>query len=255
MKHKALVLSSLVLAGHAGISFAQQDATIEQLKESEADTPLNNARIEGIVIGTYQSTSQDRLGDEKVDNEGNGQIFLYGEMDMGPGTWGMEVRGGTTPHDNGVTSYYGEVNDAVGETLDKDGKGRFAVTQFFYTLPVAGGDLSVGLLDATGLLDANEIADDEYTQFLGTSFVNNPSIDYPTFALGANYQVDFNEHVGYQIFASSSGGLEDEDDPTYGNVFDVGESGKGMFVGNELLWNSDYVYGSLGVWYNSSDHT
>jgi|GEM_PF-3004560 hypothetical protein len=49
-----------------------------------------------------------------------------------------------------------------------------------------------------GLLDANEIAADEYTQFLGTSFVNNPSIQYPSFALGANYQIDFTAYFGYQ---------------------------------------------------------
>lgn len=255
MKIEALIVPALVLAGTVHAASAQEPSTGNETARDPGDSPLSTARIEGIAVGTYQSTSQDRVGGSKVNDEANGQIFLFGEMDMGPGTWGMEVRGGTTPHDDGVTSFYGEVNDTVGETLNSDGKGRFAVTQLYYSLPVAGGDLSMGLLDASGLLDVNQIADDEYTQFMGSPFVNNPSVEYPDFALGANYHVDFNDTFGYQVFVSSTGGLEDEDDPTYGNVFDVGESGKGVFVANELLWETDYIYGSLGAWYNGSDHT
>lgn len=198
MEHyQATILAALVLASPVSGSAAEQRSAVP-LDARQPDAPENAARVTGILIGTYQSTSQDRIGGEPVKDEGNGQLFAFGERDMGPGTWSLEVRGSTTPHDGGVTSFYGEVNDAVGETLNSNGKGRLGSTQFFYTLPVAGGDLSVGLLDATALLDANEIADDEYTQFLGTSFVNNPSIQYPSFALGANYQIDFTAYFGYQ---------------------------------------------------------
>lgn len=215
----------------------------------------HNASVSGIVIGTYQHANESEIDGQDVDDEGNAQLYLFGQMDMGPGTWNLEVRGGTTPHDNGVTSFYGEVNDSVGETLDSDGSGRIAATQFYYALPVANGELSVGLLDATGLLDANDIADDEYTQFMGTSFVNNPSIDYPSFALGANYLGEVSSNLGYQVFVSSSGGLEDEDDPSYSNVVDVGEDGKGVFTGGELLWQALGLNGDVGVWYNSADHS
>lgn len=174
---------------------------------------------------------------------------------MGAGAWNLELRASTTPRKNGVTAFYGEVNDAVGETLNSDGDGRIAATQLFYGLTVGGGELSIGLLDATGLLDANEIADDEYSQFLGGSFVNNPSIEYPSFALGLNYRGSISKNLGYQVFVSSTGGLEDENNPTYNNVVNVGDGGKSVFVGSELLVNVGETYGSFGAWYNGADHT
>ncbi|MES1925792.1 hypothetical protein [Salinisphaera sp. T31B1] len=257
MNHRITAACVLMLTGTGLACAADQSAAqgAEQITAQQGNTRQDRAAVSGILIGTFQNTSQDRVDGQSVEAEGNGQLYLFGDRDMGPGTWHLEVRAGTTPRSRGVTRFYGEVNDSVGETVDADGNGRIAATQFYYELDAAGGDLAVGLLDATGLLDANDVADDEYTQFLGTSFVNNPSVDYPSFALGADYQRDINDNLGFQAFLSSSGGLGDQDDPTYGNVFDVGESGKGVFAGTEMLWEAGPLYGDVGVWYNGADHT
>lgn len=214
----------------------------------------NNAHVEGMLVGTYQAANHSRVNGQDVNNEANGQLELYGTMDMGPGTWNLEVRGSTTPRDNGVTSFYGS-NALVGETLDSNGDGRISVTQLFYELPVGSGHFRVGLVDPTALLDGNDVANDEYTQFLADAFVNNPTIGFPSFVLGMGYEGKVSEHVDYRLFAGSDSGLEAEDDPTYHNVFDLGgrRDGhrKGAFVGGELGWHANGYALKAGTWYDT----
>lgn len=214
----------------------------------------NNASIEGIVTGTYQAASKSNVNGEDMDNEANGELFLLGTLDMGPGTWNLEVRGSTTPRSNGVTRFYGS-NALVGETLNSNGKGRIAATQLFYELPVGPGELSVGLLDPTALLDGNDTANDEYTQFMADSFVNNPSIGFPSFVLGGTYDGQVTEAFGYKLFVGSDSGLEDENDPTYNNVFDLSGNrdgyDKGAFMSGELDWSANGYSAQAGVWYDS----
>src|SRR5699024_4411396 len=112
-------------------------------------------------------------------------------------------------------------NALAGETLDSNGDGRIAVTQLFYELPVGPGQFRAGLLDPAAVLDTNDVANNEYAQFMADAFVNNLSIGMPSFVLGAAYQGDINRNLGYKLFVSSDSGLEAEDDPTYSNVFSL----------------------------------
>src|SRR5699024_7036701 len=212
-----------------------------------------NAHMEGIIAGSYQAAGESRVHGQDVNGEGTAQLYLFGTLDMGPGTWNLEVRGGTTPRSNGVTQFYGS-NGLVGETTDSDGDGRIAVTQLFYALPVGNGQLRAGLLDPGAVLDTSDVANDEYTQFLAEAFINNATIGFPSFVLGAAYQGNVNQHVDYRIFAGSDSGLE-EDDHSYSNVFDVGGDrgayGKGAFTGAEIGWHANGVSLRGGVWYDS----
>lgn len=61
-----------------------------------------------------------------------------------------------------MPSFYGEVNDSAGETLDSGGHGRVAAIQFYYDWNTPfGGTLKAGLIDPTAMLDTNPIADNE----------------------------------------------------------------------------------------------
>ncbi|HET7315087.1 carbohydrate porin [Salinisphaera sp.] len=216
----------------------------------------DNAYLEGIVIGTYQATGESHIDGQKIDDEANGELYLFGALDMGPGAWNLEVRAATTPADHGVSSFYGS-NASVGETTDGDGDGRIAVTQLFYELPMGLGDLRAGLLDPTAVLDGNDVANTEYTQFLAGAFVNNPTIGFPSFVLGGAYQGNTPGHLGYKLFVGSDSGLQAEDDPTYHNVFAVGghRGGyrKGVFTGAELDWHADGYTAQAGVWYDTGE--
>jgi len=70
--------------------------------------------------------------------------------------------------------------------------------------------LTVGLLDPSGYLDRRRITNDENVQFLGASFVNNPTIEFPDYTLGLVYERPGNAG-GPQINAvlTSSNGLID----------------------------------------------
>lgn len=213
----------------------------------------NNANLSGIVAGTYQAGTGSNINDE-----GNGQVYLFGTMDMGPGTWNMEVRAGTTPAANGVSSVDGS-NALVGETTDDNGSGRIAITQLFYELGVGPGQLRVGLLDPTAVMDGGEIANDEYTQFLADAFVNNPTIGFPSFVLGAAYQGQLNSNLNYKLFVGSDSGLE-EADHTYNNVFEVdgdrGTHSKGAYTNAELDWHNEAGYAVKGgIWYDTGNVT
>lgn len=214
----------------------------------------NNASLEGIVVGTYQAASRSHVDGQDVHNEANGELYLMGTLDMGPGTWHMEVRGSTTPRDNGVTTFYGS-NALVGETLNSSGDGRISATQLFYELPLGAGDFRVGLLDPTSLLDGNDIANDEYTQFMADAFVNNPAISFPSFVLGGAYVGQATKHIGYQLFVGSDSGLEDDDDPSYSNVFEVTGHrdgyDKGAFTAGELDWQAGGYSLQGGAWYDT----
>lgn len=209
-----------------------------------------DARLdEAVIAGTYQASTTSH-----ANNEATGQLYLLGSLDMGPGAWHLELRGGTTPRHNGLAGAY-ESNALVGETVNSHGDGRIAATQLYYELPVGPGELRAGLLDPTALLDANETANDEYTQFLADAFVNNPAIGFPSFVLGGAYRADLTRHVDYKLFVGSDSGLQDDTDPTYHNVFSVGghrgDHHKGVFTTGELGWHANGYVLQGGIWYDT----
>jgi hypothetical protein len=208
--------------------------------------------VEGFLLGTWQGANHSRVDDQDVHDEGNLELYLLGSLKMGSGSWYMELRGSSTPRKNGVSEFYGS-NALVGETINADGKGRIAATQFFYELPVGAGKFRLGMLDPTAVLDANDVADDEYTQFMADAFVNNPSIGFPSYVLAAAYQGAASERLDYKLFAGSSSGLQDPADPTYHNVVDVGGEGKGAFAAGELDWRVQDYSIQAGLWYDSAE--
>lgn len=235
-------LGAALLVGLSGTAIAAQNS--------------NNAHIEGILSGSWQGASESSIAGQHINDEGNGQLYLYGGMDMGPGSWNMEVRGGTTPRTNGVSSFYGS-NALVGETTDENGNGRLAVTQLFYQLPTPNGHLSMGLLDITAAFDNNTVANTEYEQFMAGAFVNNPTIAFPSFVLGAEYQGHVTDQLDLHLFAGSDSGLEDGDH-SYHGVFNIDGKRdgyrKGAFTSAELDWqnpNGQALKG--GIWYDTGD--
>lgn len=223
-------------------------------KKIAAQENTHNASVGGIVIGTYQISNQSRVNGADVDGEGNAQLFLHGDLDVGPGTFHMEVRGGTTPRSTGVTATFGEANASIGETLDQNGDGRFSVTQLFYELDFGRPFVAVGLLDSTAILDGNDVADDEYSQFLGSSFVDDPTIEFPSFALAGAFGLHLSDAFTLLTYISSTNGLDEAADPTYSNVFHPGRRDKGVFVAQELNWGMAGLNGNLGLWTNTDDH-
>lgn len=86
----------------------------------------------------------------------------------------------------------GAEGDPVYDGANADAEGTFsqgnaAVAEAWYGHDV--GDwltLTLGKIDPTRIYDANEVANDQTTQFLANGFVNNPAILFPSYTPGVN---------------------------------------------------------------------
>lgn len=197
---------------------------------------------------TAQSTDDDRVRDEL-------QMSADLELSLpaGPGTWSLHLEGSTGQRSSGVSSVLGEANADAGSALDAEGDGRIQISELHYSLPAAGGMLTAGLLDVTGFLDGSEVANDEGAQFLGSFFVNNPSIEFPDYTLGGAWRREPVNGPGISVVLTSSHGLADNS-ATYYRTFDVSDDDKGVFAAGELDWHIDTTTLRVGTWLHSGDH-
>jgi hypothetical protein len=208
-----------------------------------------NTNVEAGITLTAQHAN--RRG---IDSEWLGSIDLVAEMPLGPGKWTLYVEGSASPRRSGVSALFPDANADAGTAFDGDGAGRFQVSALNYTWLFHTGNLTAGLLDPAAPLDNSDVANDETQQFLGAALVNNPTIGFPDYALGAVYHRDAADgDPGFTLVLTGSHGLGDNPDASYAELFDVGERGKGVFVAGEMSWRSPKRTLRLGAWTNTSD--
>jgi porin len=96
----------------------------------------------------------------------------------------MLVEGGW-PNAEGIDA--DSVNSAFGVNADAIGNETILVKELYYEGPMFNDDLSlmIGKIDFTGVFDASAYADNECSQFLNAAFVDNPTIPFPEYSLGA----------------------------------------------------------------------
>lgn len=207
--------------------------------------------VSGILAGSWQHADGSNASLTKSGGEGNLQLDVLLGLPMGPGSWNMEVKAGTTPrNDGGVSAVFPEATGLVGETVNADNQGQGAITQLFYRMTPTLGTVDAGLVFSPAYLDTNDIADDEYRQFQGTTFINNPTIPLPVYVIGGAAQGTISKPFGYTVFLSSTADLQGS---TYSNLFDFGTKGHGVFAAGELNWESGGLSGNAGVWQNNDD--
>ncbi len=204
-------------------------------------------RIEGILIGTYQHAGRSNINGQDVDGEASGAIDLGISVPAGSGAFELEIKGGTTPSSHGVSSVLPEANASVGESIDADDGGRVIPWQLYYRHVVGRGELAVGLLDTAGWLDGNDVANDEFTQFLGATFVNNPTIDLPSASVGGAYTMGLGGGWGLTVLAANATGVE----PRYRDAFEPSRENNGWFTAVQAEWNGANLSANAGVWFNS----
>ncbi|MEJ2344204.1 MAG: carbohydrate porin [Gammaproteobacteria bacterium] len=201
-------------------------------------------QVTGIVIATYQTAHEHAVS---VRDEAGAAVDVALELPAAGGAFEAEVKGGTTPARNGVTSALPEASAAAGESLDKHGRGRVVLWQGFYRHDLGSGSLAAGLLDPTAWLDGNDIANNEFTQFLGSGLVNNLSIDFPSPSLGIAYTSALGGRWSLAAVLTSATGVE----PDYRRAFEPDRHGHGAFAALELQWARANTVANLGVWANT----
>jgi len=173
---------------------------------------------------------------------------------MGPGILTVYLEGGTTPSAGRISGLIPEANADAGTALDTDGEGRLQVSEAHYSVPLGRGKFTAGLLDVTGFLDTSAVANDENSQFLGASFVNNPTIGFPDYTLGAAYRVETGDNQpGYALVLTRSHGSADNE-ASYSETLNMADRDKGVFAAAETSWSLDELLVTFGVWLNSGDH-
>ncbi len=185
----------------------------------------------GIVIGTYQHASRSDINGTPADDEASAAIDLSVSLPAAGGALELEVKGGTTPGTS-------------------DEGGRIVPWQIFYRHEVGNGSLAVGLIDAAAWLDGNDVANDEFTQFLGASFVNNSTIDMPSASAGAAYTAALGRSWGLTLLAANARGVE----PSYRTAFELGREDHGLFTALQVEWTGTGMSANAGVWFNSRHH-
>lgn len=166
------------------------------------------------------------------------------------------IEANTTPRLNGVSRWIGESNTDAGTALNRRRRGRVQLSEVRLVVPFATAmEGHVGLLDATGFLDVSRIANDENRFFLAVPFVNNPTINFPDYALGSALTGRLSEdgHVEVSGVLTSSNGLADNPNVSYAQLLRVTAEGKGVFAGATVRWEGESRRFALGGWMNTRE--
>ena len=211
----------------------------------------NDVSWEGGVTAAYQHADDSRAASELTVS-----ADLFATLEMGRGEWLMYIEGSTTPKSTGVSAFYPTVNGDAGSVLTEDGDGGIQVSEFNYTFRLESEhSLMLGLIDPSAWLDRGRIANDENQQFLNGSFVNNATIEFPDYTLGAIYRAPARgRRPGVTVVVSGSDGITDLPDRAYQDLLDFNEDGRGAFVSAGANWLSGTSSWRIGAWVRTDDH-
>lgn len=190
-------------------------------------------------------------GEDDVRSELVGSLDLFTDVRLGPVTLHAYVEANTSPRTDGVSARVPFANMDAGSALGPDGDGRVQLSEF----RIAWGagrrvELHAGLMDLTGFLDVSRISNDENLFFLGQPFVNNPTIIFPDYTLGATAVVGIPEMPSGRLALSiaSSHGIADNPRASYEELLDLDAPDKGVFVAARFRWATTRWAGSFGGW-------
>lgn len=207
---------------------------------------------EGGVTAVFQDSD-----DSRVESEATLSLDLFASLPRASGEWLVYIEGSTTPNADGVSSFYPTVNGDARSVLTRSGSGSIQVSEFNYTFALAEGrrSLMLGLIDPSAWLDRGRIANDENVHFLNGSFVNNATIEFPDYTLGAVYRRIANGAAPELTFIlSGSDGILDMPDRSYQGLLDLTDQGRGVFAGFGAAWLRSEFSWRAGAWLRSDDH-
>jgi len=240
------VVCCVLLAGLAGPSWPAQAIEV-------GDSGLN---IEAGATIVGQRTSRQASA---IDKDATASVDVLADIPVGPGALHLYIEGATSA-DISAVSLVGGANGDAGTAANRNGRGRVQLSELYYYL----GDeetsfLQAGLIDATRFADISIIANDETGQFLADPLINNPSIAFPDYTLGAALHHAPLAETHLMLVATGAAGLGDDPEASYAELFDLGSTSEGMndgvFVLAEVFFEHRPVgtFWRLGGWYSSAE--
>ena len=192
--------------------------------------------------------------DSRLDSGIVGSADLVLTIPGGPGEITAYFEASSTVPGDSVAGLAPEANGDAGSAVGSNDRGRVQISEFHYTLPVKGNQLVTGLIDLPAFLDTNAVANDENSQFLSTTLVHNPTIEFPDYTLGAVLTGPLTPEFGYVLVLTGSHGLADNPERSYSELFDLNDPDKGIFMAAELKLSSGPAAWRLGAWQHDADH-
>lgn len=244
--NKHCMLTVVLLLCSVSNIFAHEIET----RHGAVNKTVEKPSLEGGYTMTYQSVNSHQIHSELL-----ASLDLLSTVPLGSGKLTIYAEGSTTAKTNAVSNILPTANGDAGSALDSNAEGRLQISELHYTWTLPSGYLYTGLIDPAGLLDSSEIANDETRQFIGTSFINNPSIHFPDYTLATAWHITRKPSLpGLLLFLGSSHGLADNSKASYAQLFDINAPGKGVFAAIELDFALLDRSIRPGIWLNTADH-
>lgn len=205
MKKATMVLVVLVLLGGSAVSFGSVEEFMDVLAQPKDYMSENLFEPQGLTFDLsmthiYQQNIRGGTSTHNRAGRYSGSYDLEFSGDFGQ-IVGLESSGNFYLYAEGSWSQHGGIDGpSVGSTfgVNADGVARqsMQISEFWYETEFMDEDLTlrIGKLDITGgfkcrgcplAFDGNRYANDETSQFLNNSFVNNPTIPFADRGLGA----------------------------------------------------------------------
>ena len=259
------LFTTMVIAQMLAAGFTEAGSLFDGVNENEG------IEVGASITSVYQRNVKGGLSTSKRQGEFSGSYDIEIDLDLEKifgieGGFFIHAEGGWTSsegiNDSSVGSYFGVNDDAIGNrSLD-------IVEAFYYFDITDGFTLSVGKMDLTGFFDASEYANDEASQFLGGSFVNNSAVPFPDYGLGivASLQLSDSLYLNAGVADAQADGRETgfnttfNSDKYYFYIAELGlqsslQSAKGELGGTYRfgVWNDPQPKASADVANESRD--
>lgn len=181
---------------------------------------------------------------------------LYIQREGARGSWLVYVEGNSSLDGDAASTVIIEANADAGTALDPDRNGRIQISEVNYRAKLDDGAFfTAGLLDASGYLDRSRITNDENVQFLGASFVNNPTIEFPDYTIGIVYERPADgARPQLNAVLTSANGLADNPNLSYSQLLQLADDDDGAFAAIGLGWPSTQQLIRIGAWANTRPH-
>ncbi len=204
----------------------------------------------GGITTTFQTSS-----DTRIDDEITASADLILTWQLNTDEFYTYIEANKSPRNKGISSIIPEANADAGSALDKDLDGRIQISEIGYRHFIDDQQiLTFGLIDVTAYFDQSRIASDENSQFLGVSFVQNPTIEFPDYTLGIIYENSFTEKTIFRAALTASNGIADNSNLSYAQLVDVDNEDKGAFTILSLTHKKQPWLFRGGVWTHTAPH-
>lgn len=161
----------------------------------------------------------------------------------------------TTAQKNGMSNVIPASNFDAGTALDGNGNARLQLSELFMTWQAnLNSQLSFGVIDPLRHLDKNHLMNNENSQFIAYPLVNNPIIEFPSYAVAAFLNHRFNDQITARFLVASSHGLADNPKRDYAELFELNAPQKGTFIDSEISLTLQTTQATFGIWTNTAAH-